>query len=650
MSPLFEYLIKLSASLAVVAIFHYLFLRRLTFYNLNRIYLRFYSLLCFVVPFISIEATVERIPAIGNASVLKQMPVVSTIQQPQVTAGTVQPMNTAEFDIETWIFRLLVAGMVVMLGRLLLHIVAYVRILRQAQLVSDEDVRIYHIEKKISPFSFGNAIFYNPEMHSEAELAEIILHEYIHVRQRHTHDVIWGEILCILNWYNPFAWLIRHEIRLNLEYIADQCVLENDVDAKQYQYLLLKCAGGPDFRISNAFNISSLKQRIVMMNKKRSSRIFLISFVLAIPLLVGLLIFFGPGKATQEEDPFTMFLQDSKGNLREPSVLSKEIHAAGLILEARTGKPLANIPLEISRYGKHIKTVKTDAQGYYYALLPAKTSNVGFDPKKFMPNSYTISYEGGKFSSFSLSEFPIYDTFDMGSFWVVFEKEGLGGVQFYSVNKKPLLTTYNGNNIETEIRAFIKSSVSPFLAEHNLRAEFKEKVAYPTEVLTKYKNGLFDRKKTLVGYDGHIKLYLDGKPATYKEINEAFQNYPYMLDETKEHRDWEENGLYKSIAYLTFDLYKTPPPAKLLANNVEWHRIEDFDLDKLEKEAYFLDGFRQIFGVGSNLRPLKKEIRRIALFKGRLAKYYDPKLERVWWIETRPEAEVFERPDLALAP
>ncbi|WP_439558265.1 M56 family metallopeptidase [Dyadobacter sp.] len=648
MSPLFEYLIKLSASLAVVATFHYLFLRRLTFYNLNRIYLRFYSLLCFLVPFISIEAAVERIPAIGNSAVLKQIPVLTTIQQPQVSAGTVQPVNTAEFDIEAWVSRLLIAGILVMLGRLVLHIVAYVRILRQAQLVSDEDVRIYHIEKKISPFSFGNSIFYNPEMHSEEELKEIILHEYIHVRQRHTQDVIWGEILCILNWYNPFAWLIRHEIRLNLEYIADQCVLENDVDIKQYQYLLLKCAGGPDFRISNAFNISSLKQRIVMMNKKRSSRFLLISFLLAVPLLVGLLIFFGPGKARNEADPFQMFWRDGQGKLMHPKVLSGEIHAAGLILEARTGKPLANIPIEISRYGKHIKSVKTDAQGYFYALLPAKNSNAGYNPRKFMPNSYTITYKGGKFSPFSLTEFPVYDKAYMGYFQVVFENQELQTPDFYSVGKNPFFEQYSGKNSKGDIRKFLLSSLPPLLAEHNLKAEFKEKVAYPAEVLTRFRNGLFDREKTLVGYEDEIKLYLDGKPATYKEINEAFQNYPYMLDENKEHREWDRNGRYKSIAYLTFDLYKTPPPATLLANNVEWKRVEDFDLGKLEKEAYFLDGFRQTFGVGSNLMPAKKDIRKIALFKGKLAKYYDPKLERVWWIETRPEAEVFERPDLAV--
>ncbi|KQS28015.1 M56 family metallopeptidase [Dyadobacter sp. Leaf189] len=648
MSPLFEYLIKLSASLAVVAIFHYLFLRRLTFYNLNRIYLRYYSLLCFLVPFISIENTVKHIPAIGNATILRQIPAISTQPTP-VVAGAVEPATAADIDLEAWLVRLLVVGMVFMLGRLVLHIVAYVRILRQAQLVSDDDVRIYHIEKNISPFSFGNAIFYNPAMHSGEELKEIILHEYIHVRQRHTQDVIWGEILCILNWYNPFAWLIRHEIRLNLEYIADQCVLENDVDIKQYQYLLLKCAGGPDFRISNAFNISSLKQRIVMMNKERSSRFLLISFLFAVPLLVGLLIFFGPGKARNEGDPFQMFWRDGQGKLTHPRFSSEEIHTAGLILEARTGKPLANMPIEISRYGKHIKSVKTDAQGYFYALLPAKNSNAGFNPKKFMPNSYTIAYKGGQFSPFSLTEFPVYDDSYMGYFQVVFQNSESQTPDFYSVNKNPFFEQYNGENSRDDIKEYLLNSLPPVLAEHKLKAEFREKVAYPTEVLTKFKNGLFDREKKLVGYEDRIKLYLDGKPATYQEINEAFHSYPYMLDDTKEHRDWDKNELCKSIAYLTFDLYKTPPPATLLANNVEWQRIEDFDLDKLEKEAYFLDGFRQTYGIGSNLMPRKEDIRKIALFKGKLAKYYDPKLERVWWIETRPEAEVFERPDLAVA-
>lgn len=75
---------------------------------------------------------------------------------------------------------------------------------------------------------------------------------------------------------------------------------------------------------------------------------------------------------------------------------------------------------------------------------------------------------------------------------------------------------------------------------------------------------------------------------------------------------------------------------------------ENFDLEKLQKEAYLLDGFRQVAGIGSNLIPRKEEIKKVILLKGRLARYYDNTLDQIWWIETRPVAEVFGRPDFAV--
>jgi beta-lactamase regulating signal transducer with metallopeptidase domain len=96
-------------------------------------------------------------------------------------------------------------------------------------------------------------------------------------------DILWGEWLCILNWYNPFAWMIRRSIRQNLEFIADNKVLENGIDKKQYQYLLLKVTGSPQFTIGASFNLSSLKKRIAMMNKIKSARVHLLRFLLLFP-------------------------------------------------------------------------------------------------------------------------------------------------------------------------------------------------------------------------------------------------------------------------------------------------------------------------------------------------------------------------------
>jgi beta-lactamase regulating signal transducer with metallopeptidase domain len=144
----------------------------------------------------------------------------------------------------------------------------------------------------IIPFSFGKSIYINRAMHSEEELKKIIEHEFVHIKQRHSADMIWAEIFCMLNWYNPFAWLIRKSIRQNLEFIADNGVLESGIDRKQYQYLLLKVTGNTSYSMGNNFNFSSLAKRIFMMNKAKSATIHLVKFLFILPLAAVMILAF----------------------------------------------------------------------------------------------------------------------------------------------------------------------------------------------------------------------------------------------------------------------------------------------------------------------------------------------------------------------
>lgn len=78
---------------------------------------------------------------------------------------------------------------------------------------------------------------------SSDEYEKIIRHEWIHIRQRHSFDILIGELICILNWYNPVAWLLKKSIRQNLEYLTDDLMVRQGVDAQAYQYLLVKALG-----------------------------------------------------------------------------------------------------------------------------------------------------------------------------------------------------------------------------------------------------------------------------------------------------------------------------------------------------------------------------------------------------------------------
>lgn len=292
MSVFALYALKSSVSLAVVWIFYQLLLRRLTFYNLNRWYLLFYSLLSFFIPLIDIGPMVA--PVAGGSSM-----VIGIIPSIGEYAGGVRAADiggTDRWGLGTVLTAIGVLGSGILLARLLKGWWSIQQLKRNAILVRGEDVSIYQVNEPIAPFSFGNSIFLNRGLHSGKELEEILSHELVHIRQRHTVDILLSELFVVINWYNPFVWLLRHSVRQNLEFIADNGVLEKGSDRKSYQYHLLKAAGGSPYLLANQFNFSSLKKRIIMMNKIRSARLHLVKFLFILPLIVVLLVSFRNGR------------------------------------------------------------------------------------------------------------------------------------------------------------------------------------------------------------------------------------------------------------------------------------------------------------------------------------------------------------------
>ena len=148
-----------------------------------------------------------------------------------------------------------------------------------------EGVKVRFTQEEGSPFSFFHWIFINKKMLQEPCLHEVLLHERTHVRQWHSVDVLVGEVACILCWFNPFAWILRREVRVNLEYLADQSVVDKGHDVRTYQYHLLALTyQGSVATLSNNFNVLPLKQRIKMMNKQRSKSIGRIKYLLLLPV------------------------------------------------------------------------------------------------------------------------------------------------------------------------------------------------------------------------------------------------------------------------------------------------------------------------------------------------------------------------------
>lgn len=353
MQFLLQYLVKFSLSLALLYIFYRAVLRPLTFYQWNRFYLLSYSLLSFLIPFINITPWVKE-RGIDDSKLVKVIPAWPNYTLPQ-DAGTI---NTTSFwqrlSMVEWLLIFFAVGAVVMLLRVFMQYLSLRHIKRNAVLLEASGaVQLYETSSPVSPFSFGSSIYFNRSMHSSEELQRIIQHEFVHVRQMHTIDLLLGELLCIVNWFNPFAWAIRYAIRQNLEFIADNNVVENGIDKKEYQYLLLKVIGVSKYSIANNFNFSNLKKRIAMMNKMKSAKLHLTKFLFVLPLLSVLLVAFREYK--KEE--------------------SKTVSVAGLVVDASSMQPLDHATIYCRE--KNITAV-TDERGYYLMELPYENKPLQF--------------------------------------------------------------------------------------------------------------------------------------------------------------------------------------------------------------------------------------------------------------------------------
>ena len=179
-----------------------------------------------------------------------------------------------------------VIGVAFMLVRLAVGIYSVWRLIHSGRMsVIEEDVTLTVVSKLSTPFSwFGHIVASEEDMKVYRDM--ILSHELAHIRLRHSWDVLFVDLALCLWWFNPAMWLLRRELQSLHEYQADDAVLNEGVDAKNYQMLLIKRAAGARLHsVANCLNHSNLKNRITMMCKKNSSRWAAAKALLVLPVV-----------------------------------------------------------------------------------------------------------------------------------------------------------------------------------------------------------------------------------------------------------------------------------------------------------------------------------------------------------------------------
>ncbi len=349
METLLEHLIKSAAILFLFLGAYYLFLRKETFFNSNRLFLICGLLTSFLLPFISITKIIYTPrPAISSL----EMTAVENLAGTNAKAIT---FNWTNFAIIIYLL-----GVLYFTIRLLIQLCAIQKLKKSSHVVSENEFSHVRTNTAISPFSFFRYIFYYPNQFSHQELRTIIAHEKMHARGMHSLDILFTETVLILMWFNPAIWLYKTVIKQNLEFLADAETCKEGEDKRAYQYLMLKQATEHHkINIVNPFFNSIIKKRIVMLNQNQSKRINLLKLLLILPFLGIFLVGFNTKEVVKfSEDTSTAsldhetpeFLSPVKaedlirvsadfGPMRSPFTKKIENHT-GIDLVTKSGKPV----------------------------------------------------------------------------------------------------------------------------------------------------------------------------------------------------------------------------------------------------------------------------------------------------------------------
>lgn len=248
-----RYVVLVNALLAVVSIAYYVLLRRETFFDANRLALWLGIAGALLLPLLKIpDWRPERVRTVMHRTAQVIVPRVLpnlTANQPEITVTfpdkkTYRLFRHQKKQIEwSWPMVLLLlyaGGVFVLVARFGVQLFSLLQLIRKSTHESYGDFTLVRNENTTSPFSFFDWVVLNPDHHAPDELEQILRHERVHVRERHSFDMLGAELVCVVFWFNPAAYLFRQLLHQTLEFSADRAVLAEGVDARSYQYNLVK--------------------------------------------------------------------------------------------------------------------------------------------------------------------------------------------------------------------------------------------------------------------------------------------------------------------------------------------------------------------------------------------------------------------------
>ncbi len=294
-------LIKIILCSTLLIAFYYSFLQKEKMYRFNRIYLLFSLLFSCTVPFISISTESPK-PA-------------NRLQTAFETTQQILDLTPVQNDFNlinlTWIIYGIITF--VFLSRM---IVSFLKIRNlKGQKITYQNQEVLVTEKNIPPFSFWDTIYLGKSYFTDQQIDNrIFLHEKSHLKQKHSLDLMMVEIVKAFTWFNPAVYFYKKAILMNHEFLADESVLKNHFDVKDYQNLILdEIISSQNYNLTHTFNFNNTKKRFIMMNTKKS-KWTQVKKAISIP---ALLIAFGLFAEKTYAHPIEKMIQEAREKISD---------------------------------------------------------------------------------------------------------------------------------------------------------------------------------------------------------------------------------------------------------------------------------------------------------------------------------------------
>ncbi|MEN0003418.1 MAG: M56 family metallopeptidase [Bacteroidota bacterium] len=315
MHTLVQYLFESSSCLVLLYAFYYLVLRKETFFQLNRIYLLSSPFMALSIPLINIDlsfsTTSQQYPLI--------YPIVSNAQgvQEEFWNQMTEPTPAFQLTVADLLFFVYLLGALFMAIRLGIGLFRLFKLIQKSRRSRQASFTLVETDASIPAASFFSYVFWNQRSLSD-EKRIILEHELVHVRQKHSFDVLLMEFCVILKWFNPLIYWFRNSLRETHEYIADSYMSKQIGSAYSYATFLATHSYLSESAHPLANNFAAIvRKRLKMLARGESSKWKYVKYMLSLPLLGSLLLLFSFNLVEQLPDPITQPFRNAEGFIEE---------------------------------------------------------------------------------------------------------------------------------------------------------------------------------------------------------------------------------------------------------------------------------------------------------------------------------------------